>query len=238
MIEYIETSDFGRVKVSRRQGSRSIRITVSQTGEVRLSLPPRVSLEDGLNFLKDKQAWVQQHTKEQEFLDDGARIGSMYTLRVMASKNSRVTHVIQDNSILIRIPEDMQFNDVQKKLEQIAKKALQKSAEVLLPQRLDDCVRASGLSYSSLEIKPLQSRWGSCSSRNDLVLNTFLLQLPWDIIDYVIYHELAHTVHHNHSAAFWKKVELYIPDYKQKRKKLKKYPTSIFDMRTVDNFVS
>lgn len=238
MIEYIETHDFGRVRVSRRKGSRSIRISVSQTGEVRLSLPLRIGLKEGLRFLQEKQSWVQQHKKEQDYLDDGARIGSMYTLRIMASKNSRVTHIIQDNSIIIRIPDDMQFNDVQKKLEQIAKKALQKSAEVLLPQRLNDCVRASGLTYKTLEIKPLQSRWGSCSSHSDIVLNTFLLQLPWDIIDYVIYHELAHTQHHDHSASFWKRVEQFVPDYKQKRKSLKKYPTSIFDMRVVDNFVS
>jgi predicted metal-dependent hydrolase len=191
-----------------------------------------------MRFLDEKKDWILQHKKDKEYLEDGARIGSMYTLRILVSKNTRTSSVIQGNAIIIRIPENMLFDDMQKKLQHITKKALQKSAEVLLPQRLAACSEKSGLHYSSLEIKPLQSRWGSCSSRNDIVLNTYLLQLPWELVDYVIYHELSHTRHHDHSDRFWKQVEALVPDYKKRRSMLKKYPTTIFDMRTVANFVS
>jgi predicted metal-dependent hydrolase len=46
---------------------------------------------------------------------------------------------------------------------------------------------------------------------------------PLEQVDYVVVHELAHTVHHNHSKRFWKKVAMVLPDYKQRQKWLKKH---------------
>ena len=54
-----------------------------------------------------------------------------------------------------------------------------------------------------------------------------LLVVPLDVVDYVVIHELAHTVHHNHSKRFWGLVEKILPDYKNRRKHLKKYGQQI-----------
>jgi hypothetical protein len=50
-----------------------------------------------------------------------------------------------------------------------------------------------------------------------------LLMTPIDVIDYVVIHELAHIVHHNHSKRFWSLVEKWMPDYRERRKKLRQY---------------
>ena len=57
-------------------------------------------------------------------------------------------------------------------------------------------------------------------------------------IDYVILHELAHTKYHDHSREFWNEVAKHMPDYKARRTLLKKYPTSVFDVRLQETFVS
>jgi len=66
-----------------------------------------------------------------------------------------------------------------------------------------------------------KTRWGSCSVKDSIVFNYYLAKLPEDIIEYIVVHELAHIKHKNHQKEFWKLVEKYIPDYKEKRKRLR-----------------
>ena len=238
MIEYIEVSGIGRVRVSRRKGMRSMRISVTQNGEVRLALPSRVALRDGLQFLQSKQSWLTKHQTEEVLLDDGARIGKTHTLHIIPTSSSKSHTKLSANAVTVHIPEDHDADQVQKKISQAAKKALQAQAEQLLPQRLAAVARQHGFSYRSVSVKPLQSRWGSCSSRGDIVLNIYLMQLPWQLIDYVIAHELSHLSHQNHSDAFWRQVERLLPDYASRRRALKKYPTSVIDMREAERFLA
>ncbi|PIR53097.1 hypothetical protein COU76_03170 [Candidatus Peregrinibacteria bacterium CG10_big_fil_rev_8_21_14_0_10_49_10] len=67
------------------------------------------------------------------------------------------------------------------------------------------------------------SQWGSCSSREVIMLNTALLFLPPHLLRYVAIHELAHRLCPNHSAAYWKRVEKVLPHYKQARSELHSY---------------
>ncbi len=79
---------------------------------------------------------------------------------------------------------------------------LRRAAKEELPSRIAALSRATGLKYGRLSIRASRSKWGSCSGRNDISLSLFLMNLPAHLRDYVIVHELCHTVHHNHSAAF------------------------------------
>ena len=76
-------------------------------------------------------------------------------------------------------------------------------------------------SYKSVSVSSARTRWGTCSCDNAVRYTFRLLYAPKDVIEYVVVHELAHTKHKNHSAAFWREVERYVPDWKQKRKWLK-----------------
>ena len=59
-----------------------------------------------------------------------------------------------------------------------------------------------GFRYGKVTVRATRSRWGSCSSRNDISLSIFLVRLPLPLIEYVIVHELCHTCHKDHSARF------------------------------------
>lgn len=238
MIEYVEVEGIGRVRVSRRRGARTMRISVTQNGEVRLSIPFRVALRDGVQFLQEKQGWLKQHQTEETFLENGARIGKAHTLVVLASRSTKSSTKITRDVVMVKIPEDMDVDTVQKKLSAAANKVLIAEAAALLPQQLLHYAKTYGYHVRSVGIKPLQSRWGSCSNRGDIILNSYLMQLPWPLIDYVLMHELAHLQHHDHSAAFWAGVEAMLPDYKKRRAALKKYPTAVFDTRDSERFMS
>ncbi len=68
-----------------------------------------------------------------------------------------------------------------------------------------------------------RTRWGSCSARNTLSLNTHLLILPDPLVDYVIVHELAHIQEKNHAKTFWDLVAGYLPDWPARRAGLRTY---------------
>lgn len=77
------------------------------------------------------------------------------------------------------------------------------------------------LEYNSLSITNAQSRWGSCSAKNNIRFSWRLVMAPLEIIDYVVVHELVHTRIKNHSKVFWEEVGKICPSYKQCRNWLK-----------------
>ena len=79
---------------------------------------------------------------------------------------------------------------------------LRLKAKQHLPQRVAQMASQLGLRYGRVTIRAARSKWGSCSAENNISLSLYLMMLPSHLQDYVIVHELCHTVHHNHSAKF------------------------------------
>lgn len=79
---------------------------------------------------------------------------------------------------------------------------LRRAARVDLPPRVERIARMFGFSYGRITIRASRTKWGSCSFRNDLSLSLYLMALPERLRDYVIVHELCHTIHHDHSPRF------------------------------------
>ena len=96
-----------------------------------------------------------------------------------------------------------------------------KKSETYLTNRLEYFSKKMLQSYNKVIYKKLKSRWGSCSSKRVITLNTQLLKLEKELIDYVVVHELAHLVYMNHSKEFHNLVEFYLPNSKLLRKKIK-----------------
>ncbi|WP_418992678.1 M48 family metallopeptidase [Alistipes sp.] len=79
---------------------------------------------------------------------------------------------------------------------------LRRAARADLPPRIERLAAATGLRYAKLSIRASRTKWGSCSGRNHISLSLFLVTLPENLRDFVIVHELCHTVHHDHSPRF------------------------------------
>lgn len=101
------------------------------------------------------------------------------------------------------------------------KKRLVKQARILITQRVEYYAPIVGVSYNRIAIKDAKTRWGSCSRDGNLNFSFRLVLKPLELLDYVVVHELCHRIHMNHSKEFWKEVERILPDYKDRRKRLK-----------------
>ena len=93
---------------------------------------------------------------------------------------------------------------------------LRRLAEAFLPVRLAHWSRKMGLSPRGLTLRDARSRFGSCTADGRIMLSIRLMQYPAEAIDYVVVHELAHLVHHNHGPAFHALVAETLPDWRER----------------------
>lgn len=94
-------------------------------------------------------------------------------------------------------------------------------AKELLPHIAEHFSEIIGVTFKKINVKKARTLWGSCTVKGVINLNCLLVNLPKEITDYVVIHELCHLRHMNHSRAFWEEVKKYCPDYKYRRKWLK-----------------
>ena len=95
------------------------------------------------------------------------------------------------------------------------------TAKQLLANRVAHYARQMGVAPAAVRVTSARTRWGSCSSANSINFSWRLVMADDDVIDYVVVHELAHIIEHNHSDRFWRVVESALPDDKQRRQRLK-----------------
>jgi predicted metal-dependent hydrolase len=91
-------------------------------------------------------------------------------------------------------------------------------------QRLDELAEEHGFEYNRVFVRAQKTKWGSCSGNQNINLNVKLVELPPELMDYVIMHELVHLKIKNHGRHFWEELDKYFKgDVKQINKELKKY---------------
>jgi predicted metal-dependent hydrolase len=111
----------------------------------------------------------------------------------------------------------------QERAELVFQNWYRQQAKQLIVERVQHFAEIHQLHYEKITITSARTRWGSCSPKNTISFSWRLIMTPLDVVDYVVVHELAHTVHHNHSKRFWGLVGKILPDYKERRKWLRQY---------------
>lgn len=98
-----------------------------------------------------------------------------------------------------------------------------KEARNTLVKRLDEIAKRHGYVYNRVSIRNQKTRWGSCSSRNNISLNMKLTLLPDELRDFILLHELVHTRVKNHGSEFWEEILKAEPRAVQLARQVKQY---------------
>lgn len=215
----------GEISLYKRKGASTIRLTINPRGQVKVTMPYWLPYESGAQFARSRQDWILQHTQNRgSNLAHGQTIGKSHRLLFEASPAiGKVSGRVDDNIVRVTHPAACAVSDVSVQLaaEKASIRALRNQAEELLPGRLRDLAEAHGFQYRSVQVKQLTGRWGSCDAHTNIVLNLFLMELPWTLIDYVLLHELTHTNILRHGPDFWAAMRRVLPDVQVRRKAMK-----------------
>lgn len=228
----IQDPEFGKITIRRSARSSQIRIRVAPDGTLRASLPlyaPTFLLKRLLKTSRDELRSILRQAQVHESYYDGQQVGKSHSLIVTRSSSSTVKVTRRAQRILIALPDTKNLSDpdVMRAVRDGVIAALRLEAKSYLPKRLSFLSEKLGLTYEKVRFSHASGRWGSCSSTGTISLNIALMKLPFELIDYVIIHELSHTKHMNHSPAFWHLVASADPEYKQHRGRLKQESPSI-----------
>lgn len=218
--------EFGQIDIRRNLRSRTIKVSVTPAGNLRASLPTYAPVFLLQRFIKTSRLQLRTMLAKQKppyLFSDGMTIGKSHRLVVIASN---ATHAKRSGqTILLHLQQGHSLSDpvVEKIIRVEIVRALRVEAKAYLPKRLKYLAPSLEATYKKVRFSHAGSRWGSYSSSGTISLNIALMKLPFELIDYVIIHELCHTKQMNHSAKFWHLVESADPNYKNHRKELKKH---------------
>ena len=214
------------VTVYKRRTNRNLRLSITPSGQVRVSIPVWAPYRAGLDFARSRQAWIRGQHNPVKPLSHGQAVGKAHHLQfVPKNVATKASSRVYDTSIVISHPATAgpATAQVQHVAREASVRALRAQAEQLLPQRLASLAQAHGFTYAGVSVKRLKSRWGSCDQQANIVLNLFLMQLPWNLIDYVLLHELTHTNILRHGPDFWQALEAVLPNTAVLKKSLREY---------------
>ncbi|MDR2532787.1 MAG: M48 family metallopeptidase [Oscillospiraceae bacterium] len=205
-----------------RSKRRTIAIYI-RDGGVEVRAPMRTSVREIEQFLSEKQKWILTHlsqSKEQSERKQGFTLN--YGDKVLYSGKQYA--ITPSSSGRIGVSNDSFYIPAGLPCEQIKSacveiyKILAKSDFTL---KVYDYAAKMSVMPTSVRVNSATSRWGSCSAKKSLNFSWRLIMADDDVIDYVIVHELAHLLEMNHSVRFWAVVERVMPDYRERKVKLK-----------------
>lgn len=201
-----------QLKISPRAKRIALRLDTAGR-KMNLVVPKRFSMARALDFAAQHKGWINEKLGELPqivALEDGSIIpvlGRDRTLNISydsASKRTSIT--LEDNDIII----STNLDDPSPRL----KRFLKKEAEETMANLAEEKAASIGVNISAFQIRDTKSRWGSCSPEGKIMLSWRLIFAPWDAMDYVVAHEVAHLVHMNHGREFWKLCESLSDNYK------------------------
>ena len=224
-----QDKEFGEINVRRSAGARNMKASVAPSGTLRISLPSYVPIFMAKRMVASSRDELRKlmAMRPSIHIHDGMPIGKSHTLHVRDGADYSLKRVGQQVILTASANTDLASPIVIEDVRRIIRDVLRREAKHHLPRRLAHLAQSHGFEYTSLRFTHASSRWGSCNQKRAISLNIALMNLPFELIDYVLVHELAHTKELNHSPKFWDMVEEADPNYKAHRKSLKSYSPGV-----------
>ena len=211
------------IKRTNRKKTVSFRI---KNQEVIISVPKFLSDNEIYNLVEIKIKWIKNKLaleklnnvsikRKYENGDIFLYLGSEYSLKIKKSYRDNI--YIKDKNLIVEAKNVLATNNIKNNIKNWyiseSKKYLTKTNsyyEILI-----------GVKSNKLLFGQYKSKWGSCNSKKTISYDWRIIMAPFEVIHYLIIHELCHIIYPNHSKYFWKCVEKYMINYKIQKKWLK-----------------
>ncbi len=216
-----------------RSRRKNATLAVYPMKHVEITVQNNLELEEIQNLVRKKSVWV---IKKLDWFDqitqlDSAKeyvngetylyLGRQYRLNIL-KENKKVQAKLRGKYLEMTLPEETQDSEVRKIVKTAMWDWYRKRAQKKIRESVRYYCKKIGIQEPQFRVKNQYKRWGSCTSKNILNFNLRAVMAPKSQLDYVIAHELCHIKHKNHSTQFWKLLQSIMPDYKERKEKLRK----------------
>ncbi len=229
MSSAADEARWGRTRIPYRYTyarRKTLAITVHPDLRVTVSAPFGTPLEKIRERVQKRAAWIRKAWREFDLYlpkqpprryisgETHRYLGRQYRLRVRINPDGRVKLLRGHLQVLVPAPQNTST------VKTLVEQWYRRQAERVFVERLEACAaraQSNGAGPPPLRIRRLAKRWGSCSTRGEVILNVELLKAPKECIDYVITHELAHLKEHHHGTQFWRLMDKLMPGWRERR---------------------
>lgn len=205
---YIKDDELGQVKVMVNPRAKRLTFRSKDSG-LCVTVPVGCGKNELLNVMgKMRPRLLDQMQKySRKMIDLSFQLKTPYFCLSFVEEPVDRFFVRKDTPGVIEVvcPRKTNFEEhcVQTWLSKVVEEILRERAQQILPLRLAQLARSRNFSFRTVKINRSKTRWGSCSADKNINLSLYVLTLPEALIDYVLLHELCHTVEMNHGHAFW-----------------------------------
>lgn len=223
-MKTVELPGVGTITLKKSARAKRLILRIDHNGNPTVTLPRFAPYVVGERYARSHIDWIQQHAAQgTRVYEHGQPIGSRVLTFTTDPSTTQIKTRVSDTSIKISLPTGVDYDspEAQAVAVKACERAVKKQAELELLPLLNEIADEYAYRYTQAKVKNMRTRWGSCSSDGVIVLNMWLVQLPLELQEYVMCHELAHLNHQHHQPAFWAEVESMLPNYKTLRSSLK-----------------
>ncbi|HON52145.1 MAG TPA: DUF45 domain-containing protein [Bacteroidales bacterium] len=201
--------DIGDVYYTIQSKNKRISLRITKKNTVEVCVPHVNLLQRAEEFVLEKKTWILKKLslpKPQPiiFSKNTKEFTPQHSLEIIPSHTSKTSASIENNKVIISLSHihDIESEGVQKFIAKIREQVLRDEAYTYIPNRVKELSKKHGFTYNSIRILHAKTRWGTCDARNNLIFTCYIMLLPHYLIDFIILHELCHTIHKNHGQQF------------------------------------
>ncbi len=222
----------GDIIITKHHQTNRITLKLKAGQPPKVVIPKLMTYSMGFRFALEKEDWIITHLNK---LSKNKKLPALYNEQnnfktryksIQFKCEGNKLKVSNTNDIITLIfPNETNINNEKYQLliKNFIIETLRKEAKQHLTKQIEHYASTFGFKYNKIFIKNLKSRWGSCSASDNINLNLHLMRLPEHLSDFVVLHELCHTVHKNHGPKFHELLNTISGNEKLLNKELKKY---------------
>ena len=206
-----------------RSRRKTIAVHIKKNASIEVRAPLKMSKADIDRFVATNEKWIEAHLAKRKRLNEEKAAFSlnygdtvMFCGKIYPIKAKAGTRAGFDGECFY-MPPNLTPEDIKPLVIRVYKAI----AKRILNEKVSEYAKHMNVLPTAVRITGAKTRWGSCSGKNSINFSWRLVMADNDVIEYVVVHELAHIREHNHSPCFWAVVESILPDYKDRKKKLK-----------------
>ncbi|MBL4576121.1 MAG: M48 family metallopeptidase [Opitutaceae bacterium] len=203
------------IEFRRHPRARRYLLRVTATGKVAVTLPRWGTQKEAMKFVEEQRGWIQAQRRKR--IESGSGEPWRFGSRVILKGESFILleGVRHNCPIVIFGDNELRIADREMDLRRPVEAYFRLIAKNEMPGRVKTLAEEHSIAFHRVSIRGQSTRWGSCSAKGTISLNWRLIQVPQEVRDYVILHELMHRKEMNHSSRFWALVEEACPRYRE-----------------------